>query len=148
MLFNIQTSKNNLQANITLKINGIGNKDIFTSHSEGKQYFTNIYYPNIIYINGEKQSIINHTYYFNKNDNFVELIWNNTINYCGFMFYECTSISEINLSNFDTSNVTYMGAMFSGCSNLNSLNLSNFDTSNVTNMGYMFYGCSNLNSLN
>ena len=131
ILIVIQTSKNNLKANITLRINGTGNKDIFTSGSYGKQFFNSIYYPNIIYINREKQSVINHTYYFDKNDNFVELIWNNTINYCGFMFYECTSISEINLSNFDTSKVININSLFSGCFSLTSINLSNFDTSNV-----------------
>ena len=33
-----------------------------------------------------------------------------------------------------------MSAMFSGCSSLTSLNLSNFNTNNVTYMGAMLYG--------
>ena len=33
--------------------------------------------------------------------------------------------------------------MFSGCSSLKELNLSNFNTNNVINMGLMFDGCSN-----
>ena len=32
--------------------------------------------------------------------------------------------------------------MFNGCSSLKELNLSNFNTNNVTNMEYMFSGCS------
>ena len=32
--------------------------------------------------------------------------------------------------------------MFSGCSSLKELNLSNFNTNNVTNMDYLFSGCS------
>ena len=32
--------------------------------------------------------------------------------------------------------------MFSECSSLKELNLSNFNTNNVTGMGYMFNGCS------
>ena len=32
--------------------------------------------------------------------------------------------------------------MFSGCSSLKELNLSNFNTNNVTNMSYMFSRCS------
>ena len=32
------------------------------------------------------------------------------------MFYGCSSLKEINLSNFNTNNVTYMNHMFSGCS--------------------------------
>ena len=38
--------------------------------------------------------------------------------------------------------------MFEGCSSLNNINLSNFNTNNVTNMEYMFYGCSSLNKNN
>ena len=57
------------------------------------------------------------------------------------------NILELDLSNFDTSNVTNMQSMFHGMSSLTSLNLSNFDTSKVTNMEGMFYGVSNLISL-
>ena len=58
------------------------------------------------------------------------------------------NILEIDLSNFDTSEVTNMGGMFYGMSNLTTLNVSHFDTSEVTNMGGMFYGMSNLTTLN
>ena len=34
--------------------------------------------------------------------------------------------------------------MFRGCSSLTSLDLSSFNTSNVTDMQYMFYSCSSL----
>ena len=61
----------------------------------------------------------------------------------GSMFYGCSSLRELNLSNFNTNNVTYMRYMFYGCSSLKELNLSNFNTNNVTNMSYMFSGCSN-----
>ena len=42
------------------------------------------------------------------------------------------SLTELNLSNFDTSKVTNMGGMFSKCSKIVSLDLSSFDTSNAT----------------
>ena len=64
-----------------------------------------------------------------------------------YMFEGCGSLSNLDLSSFNTSNVTDMGAMFYGCSNLTNLNLSSFNTSNVTDMGAMFYGCSSLTSL-
>ena len=32
-----------------------------------------------------------------------------------YMFYKCSSLKELNLSNFNTNNVTYMRCMFSGC---------------------------------
>ena len=41
-----------------------------------------------------------------------------------------------------------MNFMFFGCSSLTSLNLSNFNTSQVTNMDFMFYGCSSLEYIN
>ena len=63
------------------------------------------------------------------------------------MFYECSSLTSLDLSNFNTNNVTSMYCMFSDCSSLTSLNLSNFNTNNVTNMSYMFSYCSSLTSL-
>ena len=64
------------------------------------------------------------------------------------MFYDCLSLTSLDLSNFKTENVQYMSYMFYGCSSLTSLDLSNFKTENVQDMSLMFYGCSNLTSLN
>ena len=63
------------------------------------------------------------------------------------MFNDCRSLTSLDLSGFDTSKVTSMGAMFYNCYGLTSLDVSGFDTSNVTSMGSMFYGCSSLPSL-
>ena len=63
------------------------------------------------------------------------------------MFQSCSSLTSLDVSNFDTSNVTNMRYMFQDCSSLTSLDLSGFDTSNVTNMRYMFFNCTNLTSL-
>ena len=63
------------------------------------------------------------------------------------MFYNCINITEINLSNFDTSKVIKMNRMFYNCTSLTSLDLSNFNTSKVTTMQTMFYSCSSLTSL-
>jgi len=65
-----------------------------------------------------------------------------------FMFSDCESLTKLDLSNFDTSNVTDMGYMFKCCWRLTELNLSNFDTSNVTDMGGMFERCFSLTELN
>ena len=64
-----------------------------------------------------------------------------------YMFSNCSGLTSLNVSKFDTSNVTSMSFMFYNCSNLTSLDVSKFDTSNVTSMSYMFYCCSNLTSL-
>ena len=38
-----------------------------------------------------------------------------------YMFYECPSLKELNINNFNTDNVTNMSYMFSGCTALNEL---------------------------
>ena len=69
------------------------------------------------------------------------------------MFYLASSeqkiknVLEIDLSNFDTSNVTDMSYMFYGMSNLTTLDLSSFNTSQVTDMKYMFTYMFNLTTL-
>ena len=63
------------------------------------------------------------------------------------MFYECSSLTELDLSSLDTSKVTNMRSMFSSCSSLSKLDLSGFDSSNVRDMKNMFYGCDSLKSL-
>ena len=130
-------------SNITLKIIGTGSKKVFSSSNN----FNKSYYPNMIYINGEKQPSIQNSYDLNLTENNVELIWNNSINYCRDMFRECIDIIKIDLSNFNTSNVINMVTMFMDCSKLISLNLSNFDTSKVTKMDSMFRNCPELLSL-
>ena len=60
-----------------------------------------------------------------------------------YMFYSCSSLTSINLSNFncdkikETNDMENMFNMFSNCSSLTSLNLSNFTTNNVKDMRYM-----------
>ena len=46
------------------------------------------------------------------------------------MFKDLQNISEIDLSNFDASQITGMHGMFKGCSNLTSVILSNSNTYN------------------
>ena len=64
------------------------------------------------------------------------------------MFNKCSSLTNINLSNFNTSTVNNMSYMFSGCSSFTNINLSNFNTNNAIDMRYMFYGCSSLTNIN
>lgn len=64
------------------------------------------------------------------------------------MFYNCESLTRLDLRSFKTENVTDMSYMFSGCSSLTNLDVSGFDISNVTNMIAMFYQCPSLTMLN
>ena len=65
---------------ITLKIIGTGNKQILESDSSFDL-------PDIVYINGKQNFTITNKYYFDKDVNYVKLIWNNPIESCYFMFY-------------------------------------------------------------
>ena len=60
------------------------------------------------------------------------------------MFRDCTGLTSLNVSGFDTSNVTNMSYMFYDCSRLTSLNVSSFDTSKVTDMMATFSSCHKL----
>ena len=63
------------------------------------------------------------------------------------MFNNCTSLTSLDASGWDTSAVTSMSSMFYSCYSLTSLDVSSWDTSAVTNMGTMFYYCFSLTSL-
>ena len=66
---------------------------------------------------------------------------------CANMFFYCKA-EEIDVSEFNTTNVTNMYQMFSYCSSLTSLDLSSFNTSKTTNMSYLFDDCTKLKNLN
>jgi uncharacterized repeat protein (TIGR02543 family) len=64
-----------------------------------------------------------------------------------YMIYMCANLTSIDLSNFNTSNITNMAYMFCGDNSLTDLDLSNFDTSKVTKMTDMFGACISLTDL-
>ncbi|MDZ5759730.1 BspA family leucine-rich repeat surface protein, partial [Carnobacterium maltaromaticum] len=63
------------------------------------------------------------------------------------MFSDMRSLTELDLSNFNTSKVMNMQAMFSSMSSLTELDLTSFNTSNVLNMSAMFSNMSSLTEL-
>jgi surface protein len=64
-----------------------------------------------------------------------------------YMFYLCSKLTSLDLSEFNTVKVTDMSEMFNGCAGLTSLDISQFSTANVTDMSGMFRGCRALTSL-
>ena len=64
-----------------------------------------------------------------------------------YMFSICVALTSLDVTNFDTANVTDMTRMFMDCSSLTSLDVTNFNTANVTDMSYMFANCAALTSL-
>ena len=106
---------------------------------------------------------------------YIENLNTSLVQNMDYMFYDCSMLTDLDLSSFDTRNVggviqsfadeytggddgttlytTYlcegygMKSMFDGCSNLINLNVTSFITSNVRNMSYMFNGCSKLENI-
>ena len=64
------------------------------------------------------------------------------------MFNGCSSLTYIDVSNFNTAAVTDMSYMFYNCNKLTSIDVSNFSTAAVTNMQAMFYDCKLIVNLN
>ena len=128
-------------ASITLKIKGIGESKFLGDSNDG---FNG---PSEIKINNNIQNFRASSFNFTQENNYVQLIWNYSIIFCDHMFRQCSNITEIDLSEFDSSKVESMKGMFEGCSSLTSLNLSKLNTSNVENMYYMFRNCSSLTSI-
>ena len=133
---------NNLYASsITLKVNKIGNSYIFYKYDKCKNY------PPIfdeIYINGVNQSEIRNNYDFNETNNNITLIWKRRVETGHCMFHSCSNISEINLSNFDSSLIKDMGSIFDSCSSLEKIDLTYLNTSLINDMWCMFKDCSSL----
>jgi len=180
MIINIITSvfskkteivKRNLQSTnseITLIISGKETNQILYNNFKPIPYFLEVNS-----VTREFNYIINNLSY--QNNNKIVMKWNTIINSCENMFNGLSNITQIDLSNFDFSEVTTMSGMFSGlskvtkikfnsksktiknrnlekifngCDLLESIDLSIFDTSLVTNMAYMFHGCYKMKSLN
>ena len=81
-------------------------------------------------------TVSNGTGDYAKQSSLLEILELNTssVTDMSLMFYPCRQL--ITICNFDTSKVTSAYAMFSGCESLTTLDVSNFDTSNVTDMQY------------
>ena len=64
-----------------------------------------------------------------------------------YMFFNCSSLTSLDVTHFNTAKVTNMNRLFAYCSSLTSLDVTHFNTAKVTNMNSMFEGCSSLTSL-
>ena len=108
--------------------------------------------PEKVYLNADSSKMFSSEYYEQKIRNILELDLSNfdtsQVTNMNSMFTYMRNLTTLNLSSFDTSKVTNMSAMFRGMFNLTTIDLSNFDTSKVTDMSYMFYSLSNLTNLN
>ena len=60
------------------------------------------------------------------------------------MFVDCINLENLDVTNWNTSKVTDMSYLFRWCNSLTNLDVSKWNTSNVTNMNYLFSNCENL----
>ena len=95
---------------IALKIKGISENSLLGNIKDYE--FKSINYLKEVNINGFRQDTIAYKYIFTQADNYVELIWDDNVQNCDYMLYGCNNITEINLSQFNTSNVASMNYMF------------------------------------
>ena len=80
-----------------------------------------------------------------KRENDLNCIDTSAITDMSFLFLNINVIIDnIDLSNWDVSNVTTMEGLFNNCKKFN-CDLSKWDVSNVKDMSYMFYNCGNFN---
>jgi len=133
-----------------VKINGIGYQNILSP--EIINYYNRKKFPDEIYIEKEnniKRNISNGTYYIYLEDdeNSVIMKWNTNLTSTRNMFYNCSNITEIDLTEFDLTLITNMGNMFYNCYNLTKVFFGNYDTPNLNKTYGMFSGCYNLPSI-
>jgi surface protein len=63
------------------------------------------------------------------------------------LFQDSQSLQEVDLSNWNTSNVTNLSNMFSGCWGIEKVNVQNFNVSKVTTIASMFSACYSLGEI-
>ena len=123
---------------IKLKVNKIGPVKIINNPSLK---------PSKIYINNEYIDSNKDTITIGNIDDEIKLEWSVKLTDCSSMFATLNAITEIDLTEFDSSDVTDTNMMFYQCTSLRSINFCNFNTIKVTNMSEMFANCTSLTSL-
>ena len=139
----------------------IGSNNIIYANPSGSNLFSNL--TNVTSIdlsNMDTSGMTSMKDMFRKDTSLTNITFGDNFNTSNVtnmngVFWDCNSLTSIDLSNFNTSSVTDINNMFAECSSLTALDLSNFDTSNVTSMGNpynysyggMFRNCKSLTSL-
>ena len=150
---NLSLNNNNLnEINMIIKINEDDiNKDIYFIYNiENKDNIMNLYNNNekIIEMNELNTVLLinNIKYTFKKYFNFekpgeysIKLRLNFLIKDCSFMFYNCKQLTNIDLSNLNSSNIINIDRMFCRCENIININLPNLETKNIISMRSLFF---------
>ena len=127
----------NYYSEISLVIRGSGNQNLTSDEF--------IYEPSDIILNNKSiKNKCKRECELNEEENYITLIFNQSLDTFENMFKNIHNINSINLSNFDTSKIVNMSSMFYNCSNLEKITFGNINTSLVQDMSYLFYLCSGL----
>ena len=136
---------------IKIKINSSGQQRVFfkgraDNGEDIDKCGTIEYNPNNIKINDESidnsfEVYSNGLHTFTRTDNNIEISWNEPLFSFQCLFYTCSEINEIDLSEYDTTEIKSMKAMFLQCSSLTSIKFGNYQTNNVEYLSFMFTGC-------
>ena len=131
-------SKNN---EIKIKIRGGGRQPILFKN------FVDIPYQ--VLVNGQISNIESQNYISNleEGDNIIVMKWNYPIETGTEMFSNLINLIEVDLSEFDASELKLMNFMFYYCTNLTSINLTYFNAPKLTNMASAFMKCESLLSI-
>lgn len=103
-----------------------------------------VYAPNFDFSNVTN---LGNLHYMNTSLLYSPLVIKNNITNIRGLFYNCKSLKQIDVSNWDISNVTDLANVFYGCEKLTELDVSNWDTSNVTDLGALFEKCMQVKTL-
>ena len=104
----------NCDSKIHLVVQGKGNQKLLNYFFQGA--------PSRVLVNGVVNDSCGKTCYLEGDKNNITLIFNEKIISCENMFDSLNNIIEVDLSNFDASEVIFMTGMFSFCNNLNKIN--------------------------
>ena len=105
----LRNKKLNKLNEITIKINGTGEQSILSSTFSPQ--------PSKILVNGELTNIVsqNKINILEGDINNITMKWNDKISNCQSMFNGLTNLKEVDLSNFDGSEISSMRFMFMSC---------------------------------
>ena len=139
---------NQKQTRAGMSVDGLSSPESRGWHNVASSITTAVFDLSLAYC----QTLTSTSYWFKGCTNLtnikdIKFLMTDNVTTMNDMFNGCSSLKDLDVTNFKTDNVTDMSGMFSGCSSLIRLDVSHFKTDNVTTMNGMFNGCSSLLSL-
>ena len=128
---------------ISKEIQIINNKSHFDNEIQNQEIGQEIK----VIINGEIKSNIFKRKFIKEGVYTIYFLSYKPITNMSYMFYDCTTLQELDFSSFNTNQVNNMASMLCNCRALNQLKLKSLNTNKVTNMRSMFCNCRSLKEI-